>query len=111
MRLFLEFVPEQAAVHRQRLTYAFRLFCAIYDHEAIVDPIQAHTADAWLTYRLDMARPAKRAVSLSNLYTSRSPRVPAPPPAHFRLEDERTVLFYPPEYGGKLDWLAEIFEW
>jgi hypothetical protein len=111
MRLFLEFVPEQAAVHKQRLTYAFRLFCAIYGHEALVAPIQAHTADAWLTYNREMVRPTKQAVSLSNLYTPRSPRIPAPPPTLFQLEGERTVLFYAPEYGATPDWLAEIFEW
>ncbi len=111
MRLFLEFVPEQPAVHRQRLTYAFRLFCAIYDHEALVDPIQAHTADVWLTYRHDMARAAGRTLSLSNLYTPRSPQFPAPSPTRFQLDDEHTVLFYAPEYGTRPDWLAEIFEW
>jgi hypothetical protein len=111
MRLFLQFVPEQAVVHQQRLTYAFRLFCAIYGHEALVDPIQARTADALLTYQVEKVRPTKHAVSLSNLYTPRSLRIPAPPPTPFQLEDERTVLFYAPEYGAMPDWLAEIFEW
>ena len=111
MRLFLEFVPEQAAAHRLRLSYAFRLFCAVYDHEALVDPLQAHTADAWLSYRMDTARPAKRTVYLSNLYRPRSPRLPAPPPTHVHFEDQRTVLFYAPKHGATPDWLAEIFEW
>ncbi len=35
MRIGLEFTAEQGSVHRARLDYAFRLFCAVYGHEPI----------------------------------------------------------------------------
>jgi hypothetical protein len=112
MRLFLEFVPEQGQVHRLRLIYAFRLFCAIYGHEPIIDSKQAHTADAWLSYtKLKSPPGAVRRLCLSNLYSPRLPRVPASPPTQFQNSHERTVLFYAPEPGDLPDWLAEIFEW
>jgi hypothetical protein len=44
MRLFLEFVRSQGAVKQHRLTYAFCLFCAVYDHLPILDPRQAQTS-------------------------------------------------------------------
>jgi hypothetical protein len=112
MRLFLEFVPEQSPVHRLRLTYAFRLFCAIYGHEPLIDSMRAHTADAWLSYTTPKSPPGTvRRLGLSNLYSPRSPWVPAPPPTQFESNHERTALFYGPEEGGTADWLAEIFEW
>jgi hypothetical protein len=112
MRLFVDFVPAQNPVHRLRLTYAFHLFCAIFDHEPIVDPQQAHTAEAWLSYCGPTTAPVgTRVVSLSNLYTPRSLQLSAPPPTYAEFKDERTALFYVPHESGAPDWLAEIFEW
>ena len=112
MRLFLEFTPTQSPAHRRRLTYAFRLFCAIYGHDPVTDPVEAYSTDAWLSYNLHQTTPpAMRFVYLSDLYTPRSRRDPAPPPTRGQFEDEHTVLFYQPRCGGTPDWLAEIFEW
>ena len=112
MRLFLEFVPEQGTVHRLRLTYAFRLFCGIYGHEPLIDSKRAHTADARLSYtKPNWPSGAVRRLRLTNSYSPRSPRVPAPAPTQFPSSHEPTVLFYAPKPGDTPDWLAEIFEW
>jgi hypothetical protein len=112
MRLFLEFVPWQGEAHRLRLEYAFRLFCAIYDHEPVLCSEQAQTADVWLSYGdPDLHSSGRKVVRLSNLYAPRSPQVPAPAPTKTRVKDENTALFYVPGKGDSPDWLAEIFEW
>jgi hypothetical protein len=112
MRLFLEFSPTQGPVHQLRLTYAFRLFCAIYGHEPIVVREKAQSADACLSYRALRSTTRDRPiVVLNNLYTARPPERPAPAPTQVDFQEERTVLFYAPQPGGTPDWLAEIFEW
>jgi hypothetical protein len=112
VRLLLQFAPDHGWVERARLTYAFRLFCAIYGHDPVLDAQQADTADACVSYdAVPGARSHGKTVRLSNLYKARSPRDSAPPPKRFRMDGESTVLFYSPLGGSAPDWLAEIFEW
>jgi hypothetical protein len=112
MRLFLDFAPTQTPVHRLRLTYAFRLFCAIYDHEPILYPQRADAAEAWLSYnKLETAAVGTHVVRLSNMYAPRSPQVCAPLPTRADYAGESTALFYAPKESTSPDWLAEIFEW
>ncbi len=113
MRLYLEFAPGHGPVQRRHLTYAFRLFCAVYGHEPVLDPAQAHTAAACLSYRVpDNPLGAPRTVYLSDLYRGRPLHIAAPPPTRFRTADgESTALIYAPDGGATPDWLAEIFEW
>ncbi len=113
MRLFLDFIPEQDSLQRRRLSYAFRLFCAVYGHEPVLDRAQANAAAAWLSYRTPEKTVAgPRTVHLSNLYKPRSPRVSAPAPTRIQTENgETTALIYAPVPGATPDWLGEIFEW
>lgn len=109
MRIFLDCSPTQTAVHRARIGYAFRLFCAIYGHQPAE---RAGDADTWITYVPGEAqRRSKPSLMLSNLYQPRPPYEPAPPPKKYQAEGERTVLFYAPAPGQEPDWLGEIFEW
>jgi hypothetical protein len=109
MRILLEFTSEQSSVHRARLEYAFRLFCAIYGHEPGVGPARDSSPDAILTYARKYSDP--HAVCLTNGYVTRPTREPAPEPIAFARDGEATVLFYNPFPGIEPDWLAEIFEW
>jgi hypothetical protein len=112
MRLFLEFDRSQDTVQRHRLTYAFRLFCAVYNHIPILDPRQAPGADLCLSYGLPaLTEAAKKTFYLSNLYQPRTPEIPAPRPTRVRIGAEETVLFHLPQEGNSPDWLGEIFEW
>lgn len=112
MRLFLEFDSSQTPVHRERLTYAFRVFCAIYGHQPVTDVSERHSADAWLSYRVATTFPKRSSVvRLSKLYAPRRACMPAPPPFRFSSDAEETVLFYAPAAGDVPDWLGEIFEW
>jgi hypothetical protein len=111
MRIHLEFAPEQGHLQRVRLEYAFSLFCAVYEHDAV--PIkQASSADVRITYSpTPQGNGPKQTLQLSNLYRPRSIREPAPAPKQFERHSERTVLFYEPIPGAEPDWLGEIFEW
>ena len=111
MRIFLKFAPEQTSVHRSRIGYAFRLFCAIYGHQPVE---QAERADVWITYVPGYTREeSKPTLLLSNLYQPRAPQKPAPPPRQYvhLYNGETTALFYRSFPGQEPDWLAEIFEW
>jgi hypothetical protein len=108
MRILLHFSPHQSPVHRARLEYAFRLFCAIYGHEPVIGE-QYDSADVTLTY-IESAEP-RDAIYLSNAYAVRPMYQPAPYPKEFVQDRERTVLFYSSSHKREPDWLAEIFEW
>jgi len=112
MRLFLEFDRSQDTVQRHRLTYAFRLFCAVYNHIPVLDPRQAPGVDLCLSYRLPGVTQTRiKTFYLSNLYRPRAPEIPAPRPTRVRIGTEETVLFHLPREGNSPDWLGEIFEW
>jgi hypothetical protein len=112
MRISLEFAPDSSPAHRARISYAFRLFCAIYGHAPLLGNEPAGAADVRLRY---VARPDsenhERCLELSNLYRPRPIHEPAPSPQGFVRDGEATVLFYPPLPRHEPDWLGEIFEW
>lgn len=112
MRIYLELGKDAGPAHRARITYAFRLFCAIYGHEPVVNSDRAASADVWICYAPATAvRSTKPSLCLSNLYHPRPLRDPAPPPRGFVHEGEATVLFYEPLPDKEPDWLGEVFEW
>ena len=112
MQIFLEFSPDQNGTQRTRLTYAFRLFCAIYGHSPVVENEERERADVAVCYTSDPGMgPGKPILRLSNLYRPRPLLEPAPPPKRFSKDGEATVLFYSPPNGQQPDWLGEIFEW
>jgi hypothetical protein len=112
VRIYLEFGPDATPALRSRLTYALRLFCAVYDHEPLLDRERLGEADVSIRYSASaVSKPGEPCLFLNHLAGGRSPRDPAPAPTLFTQGDESTVLFYPPVRGGEPDWLGEIFEW
>ncbi len=112
LRILLNFAPDQTAAQRSRLGYAFSLFCAIYDHQPVLEARQGECADIQISYSDDGTRAASpKTLELSSLYRPRPPREPAPPPRKYAVNDEETVLFLSPEPSKEPDWLGEIFEW
>ena len=112
MQIFLEFSPDQNGRHRTRLTYAFRLFCAIYGHSPLVEIVERERADVVVCYTSEPGTGSgKPILRLSNLYRPRPLFEPAPPPKRFSKDGEATVLFYSPPNGEQPDWLGEIFQW
>ena len=112
MRIFLEFIASQTSLHRCRLSYAFRVFCAVYGHEPVFNPEESQGSDVWISYSSDSRGPKfSRVLRLGNLYSLRSTTDPAPVPRAFADHGEKTVLFYAYRAGTQPDWLAEIFEW
>jgi len=112
MRIFLELPIDAGPVHRARLGYAFRLFCAIYGHQPLLEHKDARSADISISY-LPACRKSvgERCVRISNLYLPRAPHRPAPPPIQYVHGDDMTILHYEPVDSCSPDWLAEIFEW
>src|SRR6266542_335615 len=112
MRIFVEFAPGQLARHRCRISYAFRLFCAIYAHKPILERELSENADIWISYAGDRSnRNFPRVLQLSDLYVPRPAHLPAPAPTPYEAEDIPTVLFHVPQANQQPDWLGEIFEW
>lgn len=99
---------------RARLSYAFRLFCAIYGHTPIILPKVASRPGATIRYRNASHEGTIRdecSVWLSRGYCERDPREPAPAPVKFVRDGLSTILHHGPECGESPDWLGEIFEW
>jgi hypothetical protein len=112
MRLLLKLPSNAGPVCRARLTYAFRLFCAIYGHQPLLNPQQAASADISISYLPRSSKQQhKRCVQLTSLYTPRPVREPAPAPQRFSDNGETTIVHYGPTGDCSPDWLGEIFEW
>jgi len=109
MRILLQFVAHQSSLQRARLEYAFRLFCAIYGHEPVIDDMREQSADVMLTYEPDAG--TRNCIRITNVDLIRALHQPAPKPIPYSQGDEMTVLFHAPVAGCEPDWLAEIFEW
>ena len=81
MRLFLDFDGAQDKICRARLSYAFKVFCAIYGHSAL-SPEEANGADVRISYSDGRPGNLSKVLKLQRLYVQRSPLLPAPPPTH-----------------------------
>jgi hypothetical protein len=114
MNVYFEVPADAGPALRARLTYAFRLFCAIYGHVPIVDPALAagrHVALRYLGPGCESTIADARTVWLWRGYQGRDPREPAPPPVKYARYGVCTVLHYAPAHAKTPDWLGEIFEW
>lgn len=114
MNVYFEIPSDAGPALRARLTYAFRLFCAIYGHVPIVDPALASGRNVALRYRGPASESTiadARTVWLGRGLKGRDPRDPAPPPVPYARNGICTLLHYPPERSRTPDWLGEIFEW
>src|SRR5437867_12667776 len=92
MRILLEFESDSSPVQRARISYAFRLFCAIYGHTPLLGEEPAGSADVRLRR---VTQPASEnhepCLELSNLYRPRPIHEPAPSPRGFVRDGEATV--------------------
>lgn len=111
MRIHLELPIDASSVLSARITYAFRLFCAIYGHEPFVNRTGHPTVDVVISYLTRAGHSAQPAVLLTNGYRARDPHQPAPSPIHYTDGTNHTLLHYAPLNGRSPDWLGEIFEW
>jgi hypothetical protein len=94
-----------------RIAYAFRLFCAIYGHQPVVDRADRPAVDVILTYLVRAGDAAQPTVLLTRGYRARSPHQPAPPPMSYTDGAINTLLHFSPSHSQSPDWLGEIFEW
>jgi hypothetical protein len=111
-RLKLRFGKSVERVVRGRISYAFKLFCAVYGY--------GFTKDGDCVSLCYAAEPnGSREVALTAGYVARSPKAPAPAPRkvtrggnHF-LDPALEACFpcFHEAHGGSPDWLGEIFEW
>jgi hypothetical protein len=114
MRICLKIPDDAVPALRARLNYAFRLFCAIYGHVPVVDPVNGGNADVKLRYvQLSSRTPSapEPTVWLSRGYRARRLRDPAPPPVKYAGAGITTLLHHAPTGEYAPDWLGEIFEW
>lgn len=109
MRIALHFAPQQSSIDRSRLEYAFRLFCAIYGHQPLLDSGPVTNADLTIAYEPPTTTTAT--VQLTNGYVARPTHLAVPPPTPFSRDDESTVLLCSHFPKTEPDWLGEIFEW
>jgi hypothetical protein len=110
MKLHLEFDQSQAPVHRTRMDYAFRCFCAIYEHTP-VPKADAVSADAWISYSDRSSAPTHLVLlQLPNLYSPRPAHIAAPRPQSIHMSGSALTVIHG-NLHGKADWLGEIFEW
>jgi hypothetical protein len=107
--LGLEFSDDVSPRVRARMSYAFRVFAAIYGH-----PVEAERRpDAFLcVYGGRDDADSAQCIHIPARYVLRAPEQPLPPPASCLYGGERLHLFHGrEESSGHPDWLAEIFEW
>jgi len=115
MRIHLRIPKDADPLLRSRLTYAFRLFCAIYGHRPLVGHGLGEYADIAISY--DRPSNAHKRVAQRNTvwlscgYRVRNLHEPAPPPLRYTASGITTLLHHTPESGQAPDWLGEIFEW
>ncbi len=114
MNIYLEIPGDASEALRARLSYAFRLFCAIYGHTPVLNSLRGSHADVFIRYRPQCGGTPladARTVWLSRGLTDRAPSEPAPCPVKYLRRGLATVLHYEPERCLAPDWLGEIFEW
>jgi hypothetical protein len=109
-RFRIAFGPGVSTRVRARMTYAFRVFCAIYGHAVADDS----SADQAICVFYDSAPPPKSlpgAIYIPARYVERSTNEAAPRTAKSLYACEWFDLFYGRDNLGRPDWLGEIFEW
>jgi hypothetical protein len=108
--LCLEFRGEVPPPLRARMSYAFRVFAAIYGHE-VLDRDQSGAA-LRCVYGGLAEKDNSRVVHIPARYALRPPREPAPAPVRCSYAREEICLFHGrDQISGNPDWLGEIFEW
>lgn len=105
---FTAVVPEPA---RARISYAFRVFAAIYGYR-VVDGDDVR-AEACFVYGGDAPQErTSKVFPVPARYRQRPAEAPPPVPVKHRYANQDFYLFYGiDDSAGNPDWLGEIFEW
>jgi len=106
--LTLEFGEEVLPPVRARMSYAFRVFAAIYGHPVVKSDGSGGNLKCF--YGAEGGNSA--ACRIPTRYVLRRPKEPAPAPQPATYAKEEFHLFHgSDQVSGNPDWLAEIFEW
>jgi hypothetical protein len=113
--LCLEFDGEVPSPVCARISYAFRVFAAIYGHE-VRDQKDGRGAVRCVYGRRSESRESDAVpadfLHIPARYPLRSPQEPIPVPTRSCYAREQVYLFHGrDEHSGDPDWLGEIFEW
>ena len=103
--LSLEFAAVVDDTTRRRISYAFRVFCAVYGHG--VGTEVDRSGGVRLHYGSGPSSDSE--LGLPAGYRARERTVPAPAPTLLPSGEAKLSCFHPA--NGRPDWLAEIFEW
>lgn len=111
LRLRLEFADEVSSTIRARISYAFRVFAAVYGHE-VLDDDRDEASLRCLYGNSPKESRASQVFRIPARYVLRRPQDPASPPVRSSYAQEEFYLFHGRDANsGTPDWLGEIFEW
>jgi hypothetical protein len=109
--LRLEFSDEVPCKIRARMSYAFRVFAAVYGHEVLDEDRDEGSLRCIYGSRPKESRDSK-VFQIPARYVLRRPQDPPSPPVRCSYAEEEFYLFHGrDEAFGSPDWLGEIFEW
>ena len=109
LSLGLEFGSEVPSRVRARMSYAFRVFAAIYGHRVVDGTDDASTVRCFYG---DSAAGQVSGLHIPARYVLRPSQDAAPAPALTAYAEEEIYLFHGRDpVSGNPDWLGEIFEW
>jgi hypothetical protein len=106
----IAFGSEVSARIRARMSYAFRVFCAIYSH-SVEDGNQANDAACIYYGSAPPPEALPGATHIPARYRERRSNEKAPQTAKVLYGGESFNLFFGIDNLGRADWLGEIFEW
>jgi hypothetical protein len=109
--LCLKFGGEIAGPVRSRVSYAFKVFAAIYGH-TVVDADSGQEATCCLYGENPRTERGSHTFSIPARYRARSADLPAPRLLKYSYAGEELYLFFGlDQITGNPDWLGELFEW
>lgn len=107
----LRFSPDISSVVRSRISYAFRVFAAIYDHR-VVEVNSGADSICFVYGEPPAADRGSRSFFIPARYRLRAPEATQQKLLKHRYANEDHYLVYgKDEATGNPDWLGEIFEW
>ena len=107
--IFLHCKPALDPVIRARMTYAFRVFAAVYGYHVVDRP---DSAEFFFLYgEHEGESPDQKTLHIPARYASRRRSVELPALKKICYANEDVYLVHGLDADGNPDWLGEIFEW
>src|ERR1700722_7950464 len=110
-RYRIVFGPNISKHVKARISYAFRVFCAVYGHSVVSDHAPSSAITVYYGTAAFLPGVMQDAIHIPARYMERPLSEPAPKLKRFLYADEWFDLFYGVDNLGRPDWLGEIFEW